>query len=49
MVEAAIVALKRVLVADAVLTAEEAQLHMAILVDAEGRPLGAPPEPVPLA
>lgn len=49
MVETAIVALKRVLVADAVLTEEEAQLHAAIPVDAEGRPLGAPAEPVPLA
>lgn len=49
MVEAAIVALKRVLVADAVLTEEEARLHDAVLVDAEGRPLALPAEPVPLA
>ncbi len=49
MVEAAIVALKRVLVADAVLTTEEARLHDAVLIDADGRPQALPVEPVPLA
>ena len=49
MVETAIVALKRVLVADELLTLEEADLHDAILVDANGFPLSAPVEPVPLA
>ena len=49
MVAVAIVALERVLVADAVLREEEARLHDAILVDAAGRPLALPTEPVPLA
>lgn len=49
MVEAAIVALKRVLVADEVMTSEEAGLHEAVLVDANGQPLPLVAEPVPLA
>ena len=42
MVEAAIVAFKRVLVADELLTLEEAGLDAAVLVDASGAPLPAP-------
>ncbi len=49
MVETAIVALKRVLVADKLMMLEEAGLHEAILVDANGRPLPLVAEPVPLA
>jgi uncharacterized protein YqhQ len=49
MVEAAIVAFKRVLVADELLTLAEAGLNDAILVDANGLPVRAPAEPVPLA
>ncbi|HEY8600996.1 MAG TPA: DUF1385 domain-containing protein [Thermomicrobiales bacterium] len=49
MVEAAIVALKRVLIADEVMTREEAGLHEVVLVDASGSPLPQIPEPVPLA
>lgn len=49
MVEAAIVAFKRVLVADELMTSEEAGLQEAVLVDASGRPLPLVAEPVPLA
>ena len=49
MVEVAIIALKRVLVADALMTSEEAELHEAVLVDANGQPLPLVAEPVPLA
>ena len=49
MVEAAIVAFKRVLVADELLSLADAGLDDAILVDANGVPVPAPAEPVPLA
>jgi uncharacterized protein YqhQ len=49
MVAAAIVAFKRVLVADDLLALADAGLADAILVDANGVPVPAPPEPVPLA
>jgi len=49
MVETALVAFKRVLIADELLTHEEAGIHEAIIVDANGLPLPIPAEPVPLA
>ena len=49
MVETAIIALKRVLVADELMTLEEAGLHDTVIVDANGFPLPRVAEPVPLA
>jgi hypothetical protein len=51
MVETAIIAFKRVLVADGLLALEDAGLADTVAVDANGAPLPAPApaEPVPLA
>jgi uncharacterized protein YqhQ len=49
MVEAALVAFKRVLIADELLAREDAGLENVILVDANGVPAPVPAEPVPLA